>query len=524
MPKRSKKYNKQFNKIRYRFSNHSIFFQYFFVFVSIILICFIVLGTILYYFLSSYWQKQKKQNLVSNATRVANISTMALSDNIAFEENKKDSNDKNQNNGTRTEQSGDANLRLISSNLALISEATNTDVFITNTDGKVVLCKEMVARDYRVKTYHCAEHDDYNIDINVIPAASKDGFYAVMKIGGKYKHKQLVAAEPIIVNGKTVAVVFAVAPNLYDDGTFLKTVLKMFVLASILSFLIGFVIINAFSRKSIGILNQMSRASKSYAKGDFTQRVEISGHNELSILAENFNSMANALELIEKSRASFIANVSHELKTPMTTIGGFIDGILDGTIEKKDQSHYLNIVSDETRRLARLVTAMLNISKMEAGEINLNPVNFDISAEILNVMLSFERKINSKNIEVKGLDIIKPTKVNADRDMIHEVIYNLIDNAVKFTENGSLIVGVNKERGYVSVSIRNTGAGISKEECAMIFDRFYKVDKSRSYDKKGAGIGLFICKTMIDMHGGKIECNSEQGRYTEFTFTIPDIY
>lgn len=522
MTKKSKIQNRPFNKILYRFSHHSIFFQYFFVFISIILICFIVLGSTLYYFLSNYWQKQKKQSLMSNALRVAGISTVALSGNTSFEEHQK-GNTNGQKNGERTEQDGNVGLQLISSNLALISEATNTDVFITNTAGKVVLCKEMVARDYRVKTFHCNVHDAYSIDPGVVAVASKGGFFAAMKLGGGYKHSQLVAAEPVVINGKIVAIVFAVAPSVYENGTFSGTVLKMFVLASIVAFLTGFIVINVFSRKSIIILNQMSRASKAYAKGDFTPRVETTGHNELSELAENFNSMAEDLELIEKSRASFVANVSHELKTPMTTIGGFVDGILDGTISEKDRAHYLHIVSDETRRLARLVTAMLNISKMEAGEIKLTPVKFDISAEILNVMLSFERKISSKNIEVKGLDEIKATNVTADRDMIHEVVYNLIDNAVKFTENGSLIVGVRKEHGYVRVSIKNTGAGISEEECAMIFDRFYKVDKSRAYDKKGAGLGLFICKTIIDMHGGKIECNSKQGRYTEFAFTIPDI-
>lgn len=524
MTKKSSTHSKALNKIKYRFSHHSIFFQYFFVFVSIILICFIVLGSTLYYFLSNYWQKQKKQSLMSNALRVAGISTVVLSDNISLEENEKENGNNDQKNGLQTEKENDVGLRLISSNLALISESTNTDVFITNTEGRVVLCKEMMSRDYRVKTFHCELHNDYKVDSDIIAEASKSGFFALMQLDEGYKHKQLVAAEPVVINGKIVAIVFAVAPSLYDDGEFSSTVLKMFVLASILSFFAGFIIINVFSRKFIATLNQMSRASKSYAKGNFTPRVEVSGHNELSALAENFNAMADDLELIEKSRASFIANVSHELKTPMTTIGGFVDGILDGTVAEKDRAHYLHIVSDETRRLARLVTAMLNISKMEAGEIKLSPVKFDISAEILNVMLSFERKISSKNIDVKGFDTIKPTNVNADRDMIHEVLYNLIDNAVKFTENGSLIVGIGKEHGYVRVSIRNTGAGISKDECAMIFDRFYKVDKSRSYDKKGAGLGLFICKTIVDMHGGKIECNSEQGRYTEFTFSIPDIH
>ena len=234
-------------------------------------------------------------------------------------------------------------------------------------------------------------------------------------------------------------------------------------------------------------------------------------------LAENdFSARADVL------RKEVIANVSHELKTPMTTIGGFIDGILDGTIDSSKSSYYLRIVSDEVKRLSRLVTGMLNMSKIEAGQLKIQPKEFDISAMTFKTMLGFERIIDEKKIEVRGLDKVGPVNICADEDMINQVVYNLIDNAVKFTDEGGYIeVAIKSDSEKVIFSIKNSGKGISHEDAGQVFERFYKTDKSRSYDVKGAGLGLYIVKTVIDMHGGQITVNSEPGEYTQFVFWLP---
>jgi signal transduction histidine kinase len=232
--------------------------------------------------------------------------------------------------------------------------------------------------------------------------------------------------------------------------------------------------------------------------------------------------MASALSVLESSRRSFVANVSHELKTPMTTIGGFIDGILDGTIPKENHDEYLLRVSEEVKRLSRLVTSMLNLSKIEAGELELKMSEFDITSLVIDSMLSFEQEIEKKSISVEGFENLNPTTVKADRDMLHQVIYNLVDNAVKFTQNEGVISissGVTQKE-EIFVSIRNTGEGVSTEELGKIFERFYKVDKSRSYDVKSAGLGLYLCKTIIEMHGGKIFAESVEGEYTQFTILL----
>ena len=301
--------------------------------------------------------------------------------------------------------------------------------------------------------------------------------------------------------------------------------LKRAILAFLLIFAVIMIVVYPLLKYTISRIlspvKEMTLAAKRFGEGDFSEKVNLSDQNEMGYLANTLNDMASSLEAIEENRKSFISNVSHELRTPMTTIGGFVDGILDGTIPESQQKHYLSIVSDETKRLSRLVTAMLNMSKIEAGELKLNPKAFDISAEIFNVLLSFEQIIERKHIEISGLDRLHSVTVTADEDMIHQVIYNLVDNAVKFTENGTISVFADDDENATLIKVVNTGAGISSEEREKIFERFYKVDKSRSYDVKGAGLGLYICKTIVEMHGGSIGCNSEEGKYTEFWFTIP---
>jgi len=206
----------------------------------------------------------------------------------------------------------------------------------------------------------------------------------------------------------------------------------------------------------------------------------------------------------------------------MTTIGGFIDGILDGTIEEEKRNYYLGIVSDEVKRLSRLVTSMLNMSKIEAGELNLKPIRFDISEQIFKTMLAFEQLIQKKNINIIGLDQMRSVYLSADEDMINQVIYNLVDNAVKFTPDyGTIELSSCEESQLAVVRIKNSGAGISSEEIGKVFERFYKVDKSRSFDVRGAGLGLYIVKSIIELHGGTISVSSVENLYTEFVFKLP---
>ena len=203
------------------------------------------------------------------------------------------------------------------------------------------------------------------------------------------------------------------------------------------------------------------------------------------------------------------------------TIGGFIDGILDGTVPEEKRGQYLQIVSEEVKRLSRMVKSMLSIARIEAGDTKISPTDFDINELVCRTVFAFEQKIEEKKLEIIGLESDE-VFVNADNDLIHQVVYNLIDNAVKFVnEGGCISFAYAQKDGKVFVSVKNTGMGIAQQELPRLFDRFYKTDKSRSLDKTGVGLGLYIVQTIVNQHKGDLLVKSVEGEYTEFTFSIP---
>lgn len=491
-------------KVAHKFSHQSLLVKYISVFFTMVSISFLLLGATLGVFITRHWTSQEAKLLQENASNVAQNAQQVLSS------------------WMRSEPQG--SVVFICSNLATVSEAIDADVFMCDPNGSVILCKDQLSPGLEIRQNgKCSVHESYQIPQEILNQALAGRFYARGTLGGMFDRTYLAAAEPVVVNGQVMGIVFAVEPVSGSFKDYALDIVRMFAFASLMSLAVGLVIIYFFTVSLIRPLNEMSHAAKAYATGDFSPRVAVRGKDELAELTSAFNRMAASLALQESSRRSFVANVSHELKTPMTTIGGFIDGILDGTIPPEKQREYLGIVSNETKRLSRLVTAMLNMAKIEAGELQLQPKRFDLCQEIFNTMLNFEQIIEKKHIEIEGLDKLQPTVILADPDMLHQVIYNLVDNAVKFTENGSILVRVRQTTDDVTVSIRNSGTvGISSEELSRVFERFYKVDKSRSYDTKGAGLGLYICKTIIEMHGGEIRAQSDGSDYVEFSFTIPN--
>jgi signal transduction histidine kinase len=271
----------------------------------------------------------------------------------------------------------------------------------------------------------------------------------------------------------------------------------------------------------------MSRAVKTMAVGQYDVRVRVYGRDEVAELAAAFNQMAESLENLERMRNSFVANVSHDLRTPMTTISGFVDGILDGVIPPEQQKHYLTVVSGEVRRLSRLVTALLDVSRLQAGDRKFDMKPFDICEMGRQILISFEQKIDSKGLDVEFECDEDNMYVLADMDAIHQILYNICDNAVKFSsERGKLKMSFTWSAGGLGrpykavVTVYNEGQGIPAEDIPFVFERFYKSDKSRGLDKTGVGLGMFISKTIIEAHGETISVDSEYGKYCAFTFTL----
>lgn len=276
------------------------------------------------------------------------------------------------------------------------------------------------------------------------------------------------------------------------------------------------------TRRLLKPITEITKAAEQYADGNFSYKLDDSGTGELHYLAGTMNRMAEFINSNEQNRKSFVSNVSHELRTPMTTIGGFVDGMLDGTIPAKEQKSYLSRISAEIKRLSRLVNSMLNISKFEEGEMELNRVNLDITAVLISTLFMFEQKIEAKSVTVKGLEDCGRMEIYADKDLMQQVFYNLIENAVKFVDNkGALSFAMEREDKILNIHIRNSGEGLTEEEISKVFDRFYKTDASRGKDTTGVGLGLSIVSRIIRLHGGTVMVKSIKGEYTEFVLRLP---
>lgn len=487
-----------------------LFRKYLLVTISIVLASFIFLGGALLVFVLGMWMDEKEELLVENTVSVAeDVGDAFVSDYL--------------------QQNGIGSVIVICNTLLQTSNAIDADFFITNLDGEVVYCKEILHSNLSLYTGSCEMHGGYKISKDLLKKSFNGPYSTVGTLDGATDDICFIVSAPIVVQGEAVAFVYSTQSIVDGISLYTAGILRMFFFATLFALVASLVIIYLVSLRLTKPLREMSAAAKQYATGNFSKRVRISkrklrifGQDETDELVIAFNSMAQALATLESSRRSFVANVSHELKTPMTTIGGFIDGILDGTIEPEKETQYLKIVSDEVKRLSRLVTGMLNMSKIEAGELDIKPVRFDISEMIFRTLLSFEQIIDKKFIEIRGLEKFESVNIFADKDLINQVVYNLIDNAVKFTPECGYIEAVVTHTGKtVTVQIRNSGAGVPDEEIDKIFERFYKIDKSRSYDVKGAGMGLYIVKTIVELHGGQISASSKLNEYTEFTFTLP---
>jgi len=268
-------------------------------------------------------------------------------------------------------------------------------------------------------------------------------------------------------------------------------------------------------------IKRISTAARQFARGDFAVRVPVKSSDEIGELSQSFNSMADTIEKSEELRRTFIANVSHELRSPMTSIGGYVDGILDGTIPPENEQKYLEIISVEVKRLSRLVSSMLDITRLQSQDFTQSAICYDFCEQVRYVIIGLEPKIQEKNLNIDVSFSNECIEFYANQDAIFQVLYNLMENAIKFSPADSTItISVFTRGGKLIFDIKNTGKDIPPEELPYIFDRFHKADKSRGNDKSGLGLGLYIAKTIINQHGGDIGADSKDG-VTQFHFSLP---
>jgi signal transduction histidine kinase len=341
-----------------------------------------------------------------------------------------------------------------------------------------------------------------------------------------YSESRYIAGVPIVIHtsGKDNTIGMAFVSTASDDLTQLWRQLSgIFVVAAVAVGMVAFVFTSVTTKRQTRPLKEMAETVREFGHGDFDKRMsptQTGRPDEMGELARAFNAMADSLAKAEAQRSEFIANVSHELKTPMTTISGFADGILDGTVPPEREAAALETISSETKRLARLVRRMLDLSRLQSGEGITAQEQFDAVELTARALVSLEGKISAK-----GLDVVvdlpeEPVLVWGEPDAITQVCYNLLDNAIKFAhEGGHLWVSIRREGAKALVTVKDEGATIPPEELDSIFDRFHKSDKSRSMDRDGVGLGLYIVKTILNEHRENITVESAEG-LTTFTFSL----
>lgn len=402
--------------------------------------------------------------------------------------------------------------------LSLFTKVGDAEALLCDTDGVIRICS--------CEKFSC-DHIGQTVDPVLLAEIQKDGsWYEETSLSSIYDEPRYLAGQTLLASdGEQIGYVLVSAPMAQTKNFMLRSSTLFFYVA-IAVLIVSMLAASFLSRMQVRPLGQMADAARRFGRGELGVRVEESPKNtsEINDLARAFNTMVDSLESSERRRQEFVANVSHELKTPMTTIGGYIDGMLDGTIPPEKQQHYMQIVSGEVRRLSRLVRNMLDISRLQAmGVEESRMTRFDLGELMSDVIITFEQKINGKglNVDVELPD--RPVWVKAERDGITQVVYNLLDNAIKFCpQGGKLGLFLALEGGKAKATVQNSGPTIDPNELPLLFDRFHKADKSRSADREGWGLGLYIAKTIVGAYGGDIWATSENG-ITNFIFTLPTV-
>ena len=471
-----------------------LYWRQMFVTVGMVALTLVLMGVSFFSLSYNYARGQKTDELLVRAQAVSRLSVRYLESGryLSMEDLQKDE-----------------QFRQLTVTAALISEM---DILVCDTDGHVLLTTDTSMEGKTV----------------LIPPAVMDkvltnGTWAgSSRLDQIYSSKQFIGGVSVVnpMTGETLGAVFTVSTSASIDNLW-RAFAGLLLMTSCVVLMISFMASSITTMRQIKPIREMAQATRQYAEGDFDIRMNDYGReDEIGELAASFNNMAESLQQTERQRREFIANISHELKTPMTTIAGYTDGILDGTIPPENEKQYLQIISNESRRLSRLVRRMLDVSQLQAMDPLRGGNHFDLCESMRRVLISMEKKINDRHLDVDADIPDEPILVLGDNDMITQVIYNLLENAAKFAREGStLYLGVTMMDGKARVTVRNVGDTIPAEELPLLFERFHKSDKSRSEDKDGYGLGLYIVKTILRQHKEEINVTSENG-VTTFTFSL----
>lgn len=471
---------------------NTLFKKQFFMQSLILIISFVLLGAGLTRAFSSFFVEQKKEVLIEQSQKIAKTFKQAY-----FLE-------------------GRYGLLTLQTEIEILEDYLNSSFIFIDSDDII----RVMSTDINPKWYN------KKLEFNKELKKTKDDIYyeTLGNIDDIFDEPMLSIGRPVTINDEYIGSIFINTPVTDLTRTVEKSY-QIIMLFTIFAIIGAFVMVYLFSKKISLPLIEINKAAKIMAKGDFKKRIYINSKDEIGQLAIVLNDMAQSLDEQEKRRREFISNISHDIRSPLTSMKGFVEAIIDGTIPKEKEEKYLKIVLEETERLTKLANNILDITKLEdEDEDKNNNATFDINELIRRIIISFEARAISKNLDIKLSFAEKETCVFADLEKIQRVIYNLIDNAIKFTDNNkSIFIKTIVKGEKVFVSVKDEGQGISKEDQKRIFDRFYKVDSSRGKDKKGSGLGLSIVREFIISQKETIELKSELNKGSEFIFSLTKV-
>lgn len=393
--------------------------------------------------------------------------------------------------------------------LTEIAEFQNSEIWITSADGKIFL-------DTKNRTDFPEEEEVESAAIHL----TTDLTYGIGKFYDFFSTEQLSVAAPIQRNEKTTGYVFLHYPmkNIYKDrSTFQEVLIFMFFLLYGAA-LVPLLLYRSHVHKP---LQQIVKGASEFGNGNLSYKIPIKTDDEMGYLANSLNYMADKLNRNGEYQRRFISNVSHDFRSPLTSIKGYVQAMLDGTIPPELQEKYLKIIAYESERLEKLTRSLLALNDLDIKKRLMHMHRFDINETLRTTAATFEGSCAKRDIQLVLYLTGKELFVRADMEQIQQVIYNLLDNALKFSNNSSsIILETTEKNGKVFVSVKDHGSGIPKEKISKIWERFYKLDTSRGKDRLGTGLGLSIVKEIINAHGQNINVISTEGVGTEFIFTL----
>ena len=402
-----------------------------------------------------------------------------------------------------------ANVDSVQSSLSLAANYPDTIIWIINSNGQIILStRKDISPD------HPIDLDGFD------PASWGSNYYQIGDFYGYFHDSRLSTIAPITehLNTRGYVAVHYLMSDLYQSRSSLLWIIQLLFVITYLMTAVLFLFYSFYIRKP---LYAITKGASEFANGNLSYQIPVKSENELGYLASNLNYMADKLNRNGEYQRQFISNISHDFRSPLTSIKGYVEAMIDGTIPVEMQEKYLKIISYEAERLEKLTRGLLTLNELDIHKRMLNIQDFDINQTIKSTAASFEGTCTTRQILLELILSGQTLYAHADLEQIQQVLYNLLSNAIKFSPDHSTItIETTEKNGKIFVSVKDHGIGIPKSSLNKIWERFYKIDRSRGKDQKGTGLGLAIVKEIISAHGQHINVISTEGVGTEFIFTL----